>query len=96
MSLAISPVCSLSSSRLKRSKQLASPTLSKRFTISLRGTDLKVFIGTDMIRHTTCFGFESQELEIGNKVRVGVMACSPSGGGAKATFRNFAFRALKD
>jgi regulation of enolase protein 1 (concanavalin A-like superfamily) len=49
-----------------------------------------------MIRHTTCFGFESEELEIGKKVRVGVMACSPSGGGAEATFRNFAFRALKE
>jgi regulation of enolase protein 1 (concanavalin A-like superfamily) len=59
-----------------------------------------------MIRETTCFGFDSEtlsngvaskseKLEVGKKVRVGVMACSPKGE-TQATFRNFTYKVLKE
>ncbi|KZP20622.1 hypothetical protein FIBSPDRAFT_861366 [Athelia psychrophila] len=61
---------------------------STRFTISLKDRILRVYLGDTMIREVHAFG-QGDETE---EAFVGVMACSPLGGGVKATFEGFQMR----
>jgi len=58
-----------------------------RFKISYHNRKLMIFEGDLMVREVNVFG-DGTEV----KATVGVMACSPLGGGAKATFKNFTLK----
>ncbi|KZP22426.1 hypothetical protein FIBSPDRAFT_859487 [Athelia psychrophila] len=64
------------------------PSSSTRFTISLKDRILPVYLGDTMIREVHAFG-QGDDTE---EALVGVMACSPLGGGVKATFQGFQMR----
>ena len=57
---------------------------SKRFTLAIAPDTLHVYMGEVMIREV--HGFAGKE----DEVFVGVMACSPKGGGVEAIFRDLA------
>ncbi|OCF36343.1 hypothetical protein I316_02218 [Kwoniella heveanensis BCC8398] len=67
----------------------------RRFTISLAGMHLRVFLNDDMIRQVNAFGPSDEHVDATsgnskqNKAFVGVMACSPKTGGAEVSFNNF-------
>jgi regulation of enolase protein 1 (concanavalin A-like superfamily) len=70
---------------LRRSLQPSTP--SKRFTFALRQQHLRVYLGDEMIREVNTFGRED-----GEEAFVGVMGCSPKGGGVEARFTGFDMR----
>ncbi|WVR03534.1 hypothetical protein IAU60_000526 [Kwoniella sp. DSM 27419] len=66
---------------------LLPPPPNPRFEISLQGQHLRVFLNGDMIRQVKAFGDGKA-----TKAFIGVMGCSPKGGGAMVTFRNFTLK----
>ncbi|WWC99180.1 hypothetical protein V866_006075 [Kwoniella sp. B9012] len=63
---------------------LPPPSKTSRFTLSLKGQKLKVYLNDEMIREVNVFGDGEA-----TKGFVGVMGCSPKGGGAEVVFREF-------
>ncbi|WVW81872.1 hypothetical protein I302_103870 [Kwoniella bestiolae CBS 10118] len=63
------------------------PPDQSRFTFALKGQKLKVYLNDEMIREVNVFGDGKAQ-----KGFVGVMGCSPKGGGAEVTFRDFTVR----
>ncbi|WVF65974.1 hypothetical protein IAT40_000712 [Kwoniella sp. CBS 6097] len=66
------------------------PSGPNRFTISLVGRHLRVFLNGDMIRQVNAFG-PNDDIKDSRykKAFVGVMACSPKTGGAEVHFSHF-------
>ena len=56
----------------------------KRFTFTLHDKVLKIYNDGVMAREVNCFGTGDE-----TEAFVGVMTCSPKGGGRTATFKDF-------
>ncbi len=72
---------------LFRSLQPNLPTSSDRFTFSLSNRHLRVYLGDEMVREVNAFGSGEE-----TSAFVGVMGCSPKGGGVEARFKRFKMR----
>lgn len=61
----------------------------RRFRVQYSPNLLQVFLGDDMIRQVKWFGPPEVHAQKGDKVFVGIMACSPGKGGADVSWANF-------